>query len=285
MANWHSSRRFTRRLSRRLTQRSARRMARRMARRTAVAGVTLCSLAAITWQGAATAVPATQPTTATAATGSGFNLRQPFARESSRRGDADRGTHAIAHVRELQYRLHWAGVLCARPTGYFGRRTQAAVRRYQQREHLRVSGIATHTTWAHLLRDTIRHPHQIPHFCKRSGWHACYDRSMHQVTLWHNGVMRNTWLVRGGASYARTRLGNTVVYYRSKHFYSTEYDSPMPYAQFFDGGEAFHGSVYMTDPFSGHSHGCVNMYIEDARQLWRLTHDKRLHVTVYGHWD
>jgi lipoprotein-anchoring transpeptidase ErfK/SrfK len=41
----------------------------------------------------------------------------------------------------------------------------------------------------------------------------------------------------------------------------------------------------MTDPFYGHSHGCVNMYVEDARQLWRLTNGKRLMVTVYGAWD
>jgi hypothetical protein len=27
------------------------------------------------------------------------------------------------------------------------------------------------------------------------------------------------------------------------------------------------------------------MYVEDARQLWRLTSDKVLAVTVYGAWD
>jgi len=27
------------------------------------------------------------------------------------------------------------------------------------------------------------------------------------------------------------------------------------------------------------------MYIEDARQLWRLTSTKRLKVHVYGAWD
>jgi lipoprotein-anchoring transpeptidase ErfK/SrfK len=41
----------------------------------------------------------------------------------------------------------------------------------------------------------------------------------------------------------------------------------------------------MINPFVDHSHGCVNMYIEDARQLWKLTHSKRLHVSVYGAWD
>jgi lipoprotein-anchoring transpeptidase ErfK/SrfK len=41
----------------------------------------------------------------------------------------------------------------------------------------------------------------------------------------------------------------------------------------------------MMDPFSGHSHGCVNMYIEDARQLWSLTSNVRLGVHVYGRWS
>jgi hypothetical protein len=29
----------------------------------------------------------------------------------------------------------------------------------------------------------------------------------------------------------------------------------------------------------------VNFWVEDARQLWNLTHDKRLFVHVYGAWD
>jgi hypothetical protein len=41
----------------------------------------------------------------------------------------------------------------------------------------------------------------------------------------------------------------------------------------------------MMDPFSGHSHGCVNFYVEDARQLWSMTHDKTLRVHVYGRWS
>jgi lipoprotein-anchoring transpeptidase ErfK/SrfK len=59
----------------------------------------------------------------------------------------------------------------------------------------------------------------------------------------------------------------------------------MPYSQFFSGGEAFHGSATMTDPFTGHSHGCINMYNEDARQLWRLASTVRLAVHVHGAWS
>jgi hypothetical protein len=228
---------------------------------------------------------ATAATVTSAAAASTFSMRQRFARETVRYGQSDRGVYRIAHVRELQYRLRWAGVFSAGATGYFGDITRAAVKRYQRREGLFPSGVANHVTWAHLLRDTIRHRLSIPAVCRRSGLHACYDRSMHQVVLMRNGNLVNTWLVRGGSSSTKTRLGTHAVYYRDKDHVSGLFGSPMPYSQFFDGGEALHGSRSMTDPFSGHSHGCVNMYVEDARQLWNLTVGKRLVVTVYGRWD
>lgn len=233
----------------------------------------------------ATATTAPRTATAAASGSDGFSMKDRFARESTRRGDRDASVYSIDHVTELQYRLRWEGVYKGPVTGTFGSQTKDGVKRYQRREGLRISGIATHRTWEHLIRDTIRHRGQIPRICKRDGWHACYDRSMHQVTLWRNGVLRNSWLVRGGASSSPTRRGTNKVYYRDKDHRSGLYGSPMPYSQFFDGGQALHGSAAMMDPFEGHSHGCVNMYIEDARQLWRMTHDKRLVVTVYGAWD
>lgn len=220
------------------------------------------------------------------AAASTFSMRNQYAREIVRRGQSDQGVYRIAHVRELQYRLRWTGAFHAGVTGTFGDLTFAAVKRYQRSEGLNASGVANHVTWAHLLRDTIRHRLAIPAVCRRDGWHACYDRTMHQVVLLRGGRFVNTWLVRGGSSSSPTRLGTHAVYYRDIDHRSGLYDgSPMPYSQFFDGGQALHGSGYMTDPFYDHSHGCVNMYIEDARQLWNLTSDKRLTVTVYGHWD
>jgi hypothetical protein len=214
-----------------------------------------------------------------------FSMRQKWAREVTRYGDQDASVYAIQHVRELQYRLTWAGAFDSTVNGRFGKATRAAVKRYQRKEGLTVTGFAGHLTWAHLIHDTIRRRGMIPHECKTDGWHACYDRYGHQVTLWHDGEMKNSWLVRGGDYGMETRLGTHAVYLRSRHHYSQMFDSPMPYAQFFDGGQALHGSVYMIDPFVDHSHGCVNMYLEDARQLWNITSDKRLVVTVYGAWD
>lgn len=215
----------------------------------------------------------------------GFSMRQKFAREITRYGDSDSSPRSIDHVRELQYRLSWAGTFHVGVTGNFGPITRQAVKRFQKREGLRVTGVANHKTWAHLIHDTIRHRQAIPQRCKSKGWHACYDRSMHQVTLWHSGDLRNAWLVRGGAIGYETRVGNHQVYYRNIDHVSSLYGSAMPYSQFFNGGQAFHGSPFMVDPFYDHSHGCVNMYIEDARQLWKITSTKRLAVSVYGAWD
>ncbi len=215
-----------------------------------------------------------------------WTVRAPFYREFARRGDQDTSASNIEHVRELQYRLHFSGAYNGPVTGYFGELTQKAVKRYQRREELRVTGVANHKTWERVIKDSVRARPKIPRGCKRGdGWHACYDRKRHQVTLWRGGSLRNAWLVRGGSSDLKTRLGAFWVYKRDIDHVSGLYGSPMPYSQFFSGGQAFHGSSLMTDPFSGHSHGCVNMYIEDARQLWALTSAKRLRVHVYGAWS
>jgi hypothetical protein len=212
-------------------------------------------------------------------------LMAPWAREQTRYGDRDAGPRHIEHVLELQYRLRWVGLYPGTPTGVFGPATRKGVQAFQARRHIPTSGTATTRTWRLLLQRTVRHPLAVPATCKTSGWHACYDRSMHQVTLWHNGSIYNTWLVRGGGYTTQTRTGTHKVYYRDIDHVSGLFGTPMPYSQFFDGGEALHGSVLMTSPFVDHSHGCVNMYLEDAHQLWFLTHDKVLWVTVYGAWS
>ncbi len=241
--------------------------------------------------GAATAVEPGSVTdvaiTAQAQAGNGpYRPRDRFAREFTRRGDRDASVYAIEHVRELQYRLRWAGVFRGKVTGTFGDQTQSAVKRFQRQQHLKVTGTANVRTWKRLIPKTVRGRHAVPDRCKlHNGWHICYDRSRHQVTLWRRGKLWNSWLVRGGDYYYATRTGHFSVFMRDRDHVSGLYGSPMPYSQFFSGGQAFHGSSYMTDPFVDHSHGCVNMYIEDAQQLWRLTAKVRLKVHVYGAWD
>ena len=213
-------------------------------------------------------------------------LTEPFGREVVRPGDADVDPYHIEHVVELQYRLKWLGLFHANPTGYFGSLTERAVKRFQRHNDLKATGVVNQRTWTPLIQQTIRGKRAVPHGCRTKGWHACYDRFRHQVNLYHGGELLNSWLVRGGDYYTPTRTGRFRVYLRNVDQVSTQFgNSPMPYSQFFSGGEALHGSRMMMDPFVGHSHGCVNFWTEDARQLWRLTSTKRLWVHVYGAWD
>lgn len=222
---------------------------------------------------------------ATAKTGT-WSMVAPFARAATRPGDRDLNPFHIEHVRELQYRLHWLGLFPHRVDGVFDGSTGTAVEAFQAKVGLSTNGIANHATWAALIKQTIRGRGHIPAGCHASGWQACYDRLRHQLTLFHNGALHNAWLVRGGKRGEVTRLGRFVVFRRYRHHVSSlPGHSPMPFAQFFSGGEAIHGSRRMVDPFHGHSHGCINMYVEDARQLWRLTHNHRLTVHVYARWS
>ena len=251
------------------------------------AGLTAGTLAATT-TGATGAATGQQATTVAAVHAAGPNVFKPrarFAREFTRRGDRDTSTSHIEHVRELQYRLHWANVYNGPVTGTFANRTFHAVKRFQRKHHLKATGKVNARTWAKLIPATVRGRHSIPPSCKRKGWHACYDRQRHQVTLWKGGTLWNSWLVRGGSSSTPTRVGKFKVFYRDKDHVSSLFHTPMPYSQFFSGGQALHGSVLMMDPFVDHSHGCVNMYREDARQLWKLTASHPLKVRVYGAWD
>lgn len=210
-------------------------------------------------------------------------LGDRFSRETVRPGDADLNPYHIEHVYELQYRLKWLGLFKVSPTGYYGSITKRAVIRFQRNNGIRANGIVGYSTWRPLIRKTVRG--HAPGICKTSGWHACYDRSRHQVNLYRSGVLWNSWLVRGGSSSTPTRTGNFRVYYRDIDHYSARFDAPMPFSQFFSGGQALHGSRLMMDPFVGHSHGCVNFWTEDAAQLWRLTAANPLRVHVYGAWS
>ena len=214
-----------------------------------------------------------------------WDLRDRFSREVVHPGDQDTDPYHIAHVYELQYRLRWLGLFDATPTGYYGDVTKAAVVAFQKEVGVKATGVVGYRTWRPLIRQTVRAREAVPASCKKTGWRACYDRSQHQVNLYRRGELLNSWLVRGGGSDTPTRRGKFVVYWRDIDHVSSLYDAPMPYAQFFSGGQALHGSRLMMDPFVGHSHGCVNFWVEDARQLWNLTHSTKLRVRVYGAWS
>jgi hypothetical protein len=216
----------------------------------------------------------------------GTRLGQAFTREPVQRGAVDADPYHIAHVYEVQIRLRRLGYLSATPNGHFGSQTEGAVKHFQRSAGLRATGRVDAATWKPLIRRSTFGQGTVPGACRKGGWHVCYDRHRHQASLYHDGRLHNSWLVRGGAYDAQTRTGSFTVQWRDIDHTSRSYGgAPMPYSQFFSGGQALHGSRYMMNPYEGHSHGCVNFWVEDARQLWNLTHDKKLFVHVYGAWD
>lgn len=77
---------------------------------------------------------------------------------------------------------------------------------------------------------------------------------------------------RTGKDGQETRTGWHTVYWKNRDHYSDLYDNaPMPFAQFFNDGQAFHG--VLDDLFRGGSHGCVNLRYADAERLWRIMHE------------
>ncbi|MEO3974048.1 L,D-transpeptidase family protein [Streptomyces sp. CAU 1734] len=86
--------------------------------------------------------------------------------------------------------------------------------------------------------------------------------------------------VRTGKKGTETRTGARKIYWRNIDHVSSIYKVKMPYAQFFDGGQAFHSvTKSMWNPPG--SAGCVNMRPAEAKAYWKLL-KKGDDVYVYG---
>ncbi|MEE1809690.1 MULTISPECIES: L,D-transpeptidase family protein [Streptomyces] len=86
--------------------------------------------------------------------------------------------------------------------------------------------------------------------------------------------------IRSGRNGYETRTGSKKIYMRHINHVSSIYHVSMPYAQFFDGGQAFHSvGLKMWNPPG--SHGCVNMRGADAKSYWNLLKNGD-DVYVYG---
>ena len=133
----------------------------------------------------------------------GPDLTKPFTREPVKRGDVDADQYNIEHVYEVQIRLRRLGFLSASPNGTFGPLTERAVKRFQRDRGLRVTGQVGAKTWKPLIFRSTFGRAKVPARCKNARWRVCYDRKRHQASLYHNGTLHNSWLVRGGATTAR----------------------------------------------------------------------------------
>ncbi|MFH8973378.1 L,D-transpeptidase family protein [Streptomyces sp. NPDC017890] len=187
-----------------------------------------------------------------------------------RRGDTGRD------VRELQARLRQVEWLVDGPTGTYDDLTERAVSGFQGKRGLPVTGRTDTVTWQRLLgmsREPGRwelylmggQPAAAPDPRCLTGRVLCVSKSSRTLRWMIDGRTVSTMPVRFGSQYTPTREGVFQVYWKSRHHVSTLYDSAMPYAMFFSGGQAVHYSDdFAVRGYAGASHGCVNVRDEAA---------------------
>nr|WP_256258293.1 L,D-transpeptidase family protein [Streptomyces mirabilis] len=213
--------------------------------------------------------------------------------------DAPAETDALIEYVPLSEAVAGKSVTCSKLTGPYQRQVErwlklkvdgkqsardcAAIRAFQTKEGIKPNtGFAGPVTWARMqLMSAKKKPNAAGKCPVRSYRVACVDLTR-QLTWVQKGkkVLWGPVPMRSGRAGYRTRTGWFKVYWKHKSHWSTLYNTPMPYSQFFSGGEAFHaiyGSIY--DPNG--SYGCVNLRLADARSLWNVTKTGD-HVYVWG---
>jgi len=185
-----------------------------------------------------------------------------------------------AKVRELQARLRKLHLFDRNPTGYYGPVTSASVVAFQRQQGLHRTGKMTSRAWTSLsartsppVRDELYPPTTLPlddpdPRCL-TGRALCVSKKSRTLAWYVNGKMHSAMDVRFGSAYSPTREGKFGVDFKSRDHVSTIYDTPMPYALFFSGGQAIHySSDFAARGYRGASHGCVN--VRDKKKIAAL---------------
>ncbi|MET7906830.1 L,D-transpeptidase family protein [Streptomyces avermitilis] len=197
-------------------------------------------------------------------------------------------------VRALQARLRQVAWLFDGPTGTYDDLTVTAVRGFQGKRGLPRTGQTDAVTWQRLVRMTHEptkwelyafggQPAAAPDPRCMTGRALCISKTSRTLRWMIDGKTVSTMAVRFGAQYTPTREGVFSVYWKSRHHVSTLYDSPMPYAMFFSGGQAVHYSYdFAARGYAGGSHGCVN--VRDEVKIAALFAQVRTGDKVVVYW-
>ena len=168
-------------------------------------------------------------------------------------------------VLELQQRLVATKSLKAGYiTGYYGSRTAAGVKTFQQQASLKRTGKVDASTWRALVKrsgkvDLSAVP-GIDERCQVKGRVLCVDKTRDKLFYLTNSTVVQVMDARFGCAGMTTREGRFKVFRKSRHHVSSIYHTSMPYAMFFSGGQAVHYSPdFAKRGYAGCSHGCVNI--------------------------
>ena len=163
--------------------------------------------------------------------------------------------------------------------------TRAAVEAFETQNSIGVDGIAGPTVWTALINDVINNkPSATPYV------YVVVNKVVPQsLTLWNNGVAQYVGFpINSGAPGADTVDGTFAVFehvryseMKGTNVDGSTYDDPnVPYASYFNGGDALHGFI-RSSYGTPQSNGCVEMSYADAALVWPLTPIGTL-VTVVG---
>lgn len=180
-------------------------------------------------------------------------------------------------VRDLEARLAQIGWFSGLIGADYDARTTAAVRGFQAKRDIAVTGFVDQRTLNRLAAMTRKPTHEEMHnIAPKSTSHTnapldprcltgramCVDKSSRTLRWVVDGKVLKTVDVRFGSTINNTptREGSFRVGWKSPDHVSKLYDSPMPFAMFFSGGQAVHySSDFAARGYNGASHGCVNV--------------------------
>jgi lipoprotein-anchoring transpeptidase ErfK/SrfK len=162
--------------------------------------------------------------------------------------------------------------------------TKAAIEDFENQNSIGVDGQAGPTVWTALLNDVINNKVSATPYV-----YVLVNKVVPQTaTLWNNGTVQYTVPVNSGAPGADTTDGTYAVFehvrfsdMKGTNVDGSTYDDPnVPYASYFNGGDALHGFIRASYG-TPQSNGCVEMSYANAALIWALTPIGTL-VTVVG---
>lgn len=109
-------------------------------------------------------------------------------------------------------------------------------------------------------------------------WEAHVSVANQRMRLMHNGSLHAEWPVSTARQGKVTPKGTYYPYWLSKNHRSSLYNNaPMPFAVFYDGNYAIHGTTDSGRLGSRASAGCVRLLTENARFVFSIpeTHGLR----------
>lgn len=172
-------------------------------------------------------------------------------------------------VARAQYRLDWLGYDMRNKeldNDFYGRSTVAAVKDFQRKFFLPITGKINKDTWKMLgkVGDDVG---ELPKECLSERQVLCIDKTSKLLRYVLKKKVVLTLDVRFGVPGLDTPTGSFRVYYRDRYATSgingpDQPRAPMPYALFFNGDIAVHYSpTFAASGYypGGGSHGCVNV--------------------------